>query len=179
MLLSECKRAALALCDELSDSGTPPYTGDADLVRKLSIFITQGLVILSQRKKRLKSAVYVTDGGQAAEYDLPTDYYQLVTIEGAGAHLTRGGRLAVDGDGSRTVWYNAWPAAVTASTPENTVLDADEDAATALPFYVASMVLLSAGDANWVNLQARFDSMVSSLESGPRAPGVRLVLPAR
>lgn len=177
MTIRDCKRTALALADELSSTQVYPYTNDGDISTKLPIFITEGLRVLAAIQNIVRECVFENEAGEGevVAFELPEDYFRLVRIIGDGARLTVDEKIEVCAPGRWVVEYAAMPRAVLADTSDDLELECSEEAATALPYYVAARLLMSDGDGAWVNFQSRFDGLAAALQNSRRTPGVRLV----
>ena len=195
MTVGDCKIKALALLDENDLGENFPYTSDADIAAKLSLFITMGLRVIAQQQKIVKSAVFTNPYSSASAFagtadpmdgdyllfDMPSDFYQLKKIDCGNGTLCPGkftvdGKLRVTGEGKWQVFYHAMPAEITASASDTTVLSLSEDCATALPYYVAAHVLLADGDESWVNYMSQFNMILSSMTPGKTSTGARVVV---
>lgn len=144
MTLLEGKKKVYELLDEYSSGGV--VTQDADLEARMADFFDIAQKRLSRISRIVRLARVERETG-VTEYDLPADLQELSRVYRGGKVCRgaeiRGGKLIIP-ESDRESWeleYYAVPAAVSAATPDAYEFELGEDAAQAMPFFVAAQQL--------------------------------------
>lgn len=166
MKLGEGKRRVYELLDEYGDgSGV-----DEELEIKMA-----GLFDMAQKQvAQLQPIVRIwpverVDG--VTEYAMPQDFRTLRRVWADGRvtrrYRWRAGKIRLPEDGAAVeVEYNATPQTINDETPDEYIFEVSEEAAAALPFFVAAMTLAADMVQNGDRLLGMYNIMIGSLETG-------------
>lgn len=141
MTIGQVKELVIALLDEKTDR---------DYKNKIPLFIDQGQrQIASFACPILKSEVVIFD---VKGTDLPPLCHRVIKAEKDGREVcfsVFGQKICFSHSGEYTVFYEKRPDAITLETPLDTQLEIREDAAAALPYYVAAQCILKEHDQRY------------------------------
>lgn len=152
MTLGEGKRKVYMLLDEYSAGGT--VTDDPDIEAKMADFFDIGQKQVAEIKRIRRICTLERAAGQTL-YPLPKDCMKLINIWRGGEitrrYRFRGGMIEIPESEKNTVEleYFAIPATITPTigdikgTPDSYEFEVSEDAAKALPYFVASQQLIA------------------------------------
>ena len=169
MTLGEGKRKVYMLLDEYSSGGQP--TEDADIEAKMADFfdIAQKQVAEIKKIRRIRTVERVE--GQSL-YPMGADFLKLIRVWRGGSITKRyrwiAGMLEIPERDGETVEieYFAIPATIGPGTPDEYEFEVTEDAAKALPYFVASQQLIADLVMDYGALYGIYQSMLSTLDTG-------------
>ena len=167
MTLGEGKRKVYMLLDEYSSGGA--VTRDADIEAKMADFFDIAQKQAAEVKKlRRLAAIERVEG--VSLYPLPSDCMKLIKVW-RGDYPTkryrfRGGMIEIPPDERERVEieYFAIPATVSPDTPDDYEFEVSEDAAKALPYFVASQQLIADLVMDYGALYNMYQTMLSTLD---------------
>lgn len=146
MTLAEGKRKVYMLLDEYTSGGT--MTVDMDIEHKMADFFDMAQKDMAEVRRVVKLHQVERKAGQT-EYGMPEDF-MLAKQVWAGDEPThrfrwRAGKIIIPERERKavSVEYYANPETITPETPDSYVFQIDDDAAQALPFYVAAQQLIT------------------------------------
>ena len=145
MTLSEGKKKVYMLLDEYSSGGV--VTEDEDIENKMASFFDMAQKELARIVPIVKVAEIEQEPG-VTEYAMPEDFWKLKKIWRSGrayrGYRWKAGKLIIPETETQPVEveYFANPAQITENTPENYVFEVSDNAAQAMPFYVAAQQLI-------------------------------------
>jgi len=166
MTLGEGKRKVYMLMDEYSSGGA--VTDDPDIEAKMADFfdIAQKQVAEIKRIRRTHTIERVE--GQTL-YPMPEDFLKLICVW-RGESVTkrfrwRAGCIEIPAGERNTIEleYFALPKTIGPDTPDDYVFEVSEDAAKALPYFVASQQLIADLVMDYGALYGIYQSMLSTL----------------
>ena len=179
MTLGEGKARVWQLLDEWSSGGV--RTVDEDINLKMNRFFDIAQKHAAQVRRIRKSAEIEREEGETW-YALPGDLLKLVSVWKGERRWRncrlRGGMLYIPENVTEavTVEYFAMPADITEDTDDSTVFQVREEAANALPFFVAAQQLITDLVIDYAGLYAIYNQMLALLSeqealesSGPGA----------
>ncbi|MBQ8264173.1 MAG: hypothetical protein IJY96_05285 [Oscillospiraceae bacterium] len=171
MTLGEGKRKVYMLMDEYSSGGS--VTEDADIEMKMADFFDIGQKQVAEIKRIRRTHVIERVEGETL-YPMPDDFLKLICIW-RGDSVTkrfrwRGGKLEIPLDEKHPIEleYFAMPATIGPDTPDEYVFEVSEDAAKALPYFVASQQLVADLVMDYGALWNLYQSMLSTLDMSER-----------
>ncbi len=174
MTLAEGKKKVYELLDEYSSGGE--VSRDADLEAKMADFFDIAQKRLSRVSRIVKTAAVERAAGRT-EYAPPADFQELRRVwrggEPADGCRWRAGKLVIPADDT-AAWeleYFAQPATVDADTADDYSFEIAEDAAQAMPFFVAAQQLASDLVVDGGTLLTLYQMMTEGLGSG--VPGAQ------
>lgn len=144
MTLDDGKRKVLMLLDEYSSGGQ--ITIDIDINNKMNDFFDMAQKDMACYCPILKTAEIELTG--LAEEPLPENFERYFRVWKDGKIHKKypiiDRKMQTKGEmGTVTIEYLASPTTITQSTPDSYVFEVKEDAANALPFYVAAQQLIT------------------------------------
>jgi len=172
MTLGEGKRKVYMLLDEYSGGGA--VTKDADIEAKMADFFDIAQKQLAEIKKLRRIHKIERVEGKTL-YPMPKDLIKLIRVWRGGSPTKRfsfkGGMLHIPEEEKETVEieYFALPATIGPDTPDDYEFEIGEDAAKALPFFVASQQLFADPVLDYGVFYGIYQSMIAELtptESG-------------
>lgn len=141
MTLGDAKTTTYKLLDEYGSGGDV----DEELELKMSLFDT-AQKHAAQIQPIIRLFEVERDDG-TTEYAMPEDFRSLRKVwadEEPRRYRWKAGKILIperDGTKKIEIEYNATPQTITEDTPDEYVFEVSEEAAAALPFYVAAMTL--------------------------------------
>lgn len=175
MTLGEGKRKVLMLLDEYSAGGA--ITVDADLAHKMADFFDMAQKDVAKHKPiYAETKVEVTE--ESGTQLLPDDCAEVFRIWKDG-HLTRAyavrGRQIVLPRGSYTLEYRKVPETISSATADEYAFELCEEACALLPFYVASMQLITDLVVDYGALWNIYKTMLAELDKSESVSGMASV----
>ena len=172
MYLKDLKNIAMQLIDEYSESKSP--TEDEDIRLKLNGLFNTALFEVDQIKKILKVYNFSIKEKVDTEYKsigLPDDFMEEKRLRYFSSnnsilrYYIQRDRLKVHKSclGSFELEYYAVPEEITEDNQDDYEFELDMDAQMALPYYVASSVLMSDVSANYTAFEAKYNAKVEQL----------------
>ena len=172
MYLKDLKNIAMQLIDEYSESKSP--TEDEDIRLKLNGLFNTALFEVAQIKKILKVYNFSIKEKVDTEYKsigLPDDFMEEKRLRYFSSnnsilrYYIQRDRLKVHKSclGSFELEYYAVPEEITEDNQDDYEFELDMDAQMALPYYVASSVLMSDVSANYTAFEAKYNAKVEQL----------------
>ena len=167
MTLGEGKRKVYMLLDEYSSGGA--VTKDADIEAKMADFFDMGQKQVAEIKKIRRIAAIERVKGQSL-YPMPADLMKLIRVWRGDSptkrYRFRGGMIEIPAGEMEKVEieYFAIPATIGPDTPDDYEFELAEDAAKALPYFVASHQLISDLVMDYGALYGIYQSMLSTLD---------------
>lgn len=172
MYLKDLKNIAMQLIDEYSESKSP--TEDEDIRLKLNGLFNTALFEVAQIKKILKVYNFSIKEKVDTEYKsigLPDDFMEEKRLRYFSSnnsilrYYIQRDRLKVHKSclGSFELEYYAVPEEITEDNQDDYEFELDMDAQMALPYYVASSVLMSNVSANYTAFEAKYNAKVEQL----------------
>lgn len=172
MYLKDLKNIAMQLIDEYSESKSP--TEDEDIRLKLNGLFNTALFEVAQIKKILKVYNFSIKEKVDTEYKsigLPDDFMEEKRLRYFSSnnsilrYYIHRDRLKVHKSclGSFELEYYAVPEEITEDNQDDYEFELDMDAQMALPYYVASSVLMSDVSANYTAFEAKYNAKVEQL----------------
>lgn len=166
MTLGEGKRRVYMLLDEYSSGGT--VTRDEDLEKKMADFFDTAQKQAAEIKKIRRIVTMELKDGQTL-YPLPKDLMKLIRVWRGDmptrAYRFKGGMMEIpEGESEKVeIEYFAIPATIGPDTPDDYEFELSEDAAKALPYFVASQQLISDLVMDYGALYSIYQTMLSTL----------------
>lgn len=172
MYLKDLKNIAMQLIDEYSESKSP--TEDEDIRLKLNGLFNTALFEVAQIKKILKVYNFSIKEKVDTEYKsigLPDDFMEEKRLRYFSSnnsilrYYIQRDRLKIHKSclGSFELEYYAVPEEITEDNQDDYEFELDMDAQMALPYYVASSVLMSDVSANYTAFEAKYNAKVEQL----------------
>lgn len=169
MTLGEGKRKVYKLLDEYSSGGS--ITQDADIENKMADFFDIAQKELAQIKRIVKLVEITREAGVTA-YEPPEDFMKPYRIWRDGEiepsrYDWKGGKLIIpEADTAAVIEleYFACPATIDAETPDEQAFEIAEDAAQAMPFFVAAQQLIVDLVVDYQALLQIYHLMISDLD---------------
>ena len=166
MYLKDLKNIAMQLIDEYSEAKSP--TEDEDIKLKLNGLFNTALFEVAQIKKILKVYNFSIKEEVAAEYKsigLPDDFMEEKRLRYFSSnnstlrYYIQKDKLKVHKSclGTFELEYYAIPEEITDDNQDDYEFELDMDAQMALPYYVASSVLMSDVSANYTAFEAKYN----------------------
>lgn len=175
MTLGEGKKKVLMLLDEYSAGGA--ITTDADIANKMAPFFDMAQKDVAKHKpvyKELEAEVTEESGILM----LPDNCAEVYRIWRDGrltrAYTVRGRQLVLT-KGKYIVEYRAVPEQVTSDTPDEYVFELCEEACALLPFYVASMQLITDLVVDYGAIWNIYKTMLAELDKSEPVSGMAAV----
>lgn len=168
MTLEEGKRKVYMLLDEYSSGGA--LTRDADIEAKMADFFDIAQKQAAEIKKIRRMYAIERKAGQTA-YPMPGDFLKLVRVWKGDmvtkAFLWKGNSIIIPESEKAPIEieYFALPATIDPATPDSYEFEVGEDAAKALPYFVASQQLISDLVMDYGALYAIYRNMLDTLVS--------------
>lgn len=170
MTLGEGKRKVLMLLDEYSVNGV--ISVDEDIDAKMNDFFDMAQKDLARTAKIVKLFT-----PEETETELPEDCLQVVAVWRGGhkwSFVRKGNVLTVPAGAE--IEYVASPATITPDTPDSYAFEVSDNAAQALPYYVAAQHLIPDLMLDYGRLWAIYIQMKNELAQSGNASAVRNVL---
>lgn len=172
MTLGEGKEKVYQLLDEYSSGGT--VTTDEDIENKMANFfdIAQKHVAQIRRIRRAWEIENVreTVADAPAEVPMPAGFLKLIAVWRDGkryrGYRWKAGKLVIPaGDTAETIEieYFALPETITGETADSYEFEVREEAANALPFFVAAQQLITDLVIDYAGLYAIYNDMLNLL----------------
>lgn len=172
MYLKELKNIAMQLIDEYSESKEP--TEDEEIKQKLNGLFNTALFEVAQIKKIEKVFEFKNEEVVDEEYKsigLPDDFMQekkiryFTTNNNSLKYYIQKDKLKIYKNclGKFELEYYAIPEEITEDNADDYEFELDLDAQMALPYYVASSVLMSDVSANYTAFEAKYNSKIEQL----------------
>lgn len=165
MTLGEGKRRVYMLLDEYSSGGA--VQADPDIEAKMADFFDMAQKQAAEIKK-IRRSTFLKKDPETGLYPLPGDCMKLICLWKDGSACRRwslrGGMLKAEG-GAETleIEYFAIPATIGPGTSDDYEFELSEDAAKALPYFVASQQLISDLVMDYAGLYGMYQAMLSTL----------------
>ncbi|MBE7016645.1 MAG: hypothetical protein E7420_00605 [Ruminococcaceae bacterium] len=166
MTLDEGKRKVYMLLDEYSSGGA--LTRDADIEAKMADFFDTAQKQAAEIKKIRRMHTIERKAGQT-HYPMPADFLKLVRVW-KGDMVTKTfawkGKSIIIPESEKApieIEYFALPATIDPNTPGSYEFEVGEDAAKALPYFVASQQLITDLVMDYGALYAIYRNMLDSL----------------
>ncbi len=166
MTLGEGKRKVYMLLDEYSSGGA--VTHDADMEAKMADFFDMAQKQVAEIKKIRRIVAIERIKGQSL-YPVPADLMKIIRVWRGDSptkrYRFRGGCIEIPGGETEKVEieYFAIPATISPNTPDDYEFELTEDAAKALPYFVASQQLVADLVMDYGALYSIYQSMLSTL----------------
>ena len=172
MYLKDLKNIAMQLIDEYSETKSP--TEDEDIKSKLNGLFNTALFEVAQIKKILKVYQFSIKEEVETEYKaigLPDDFMEEKRLRYFSSnnsilrYYIQKDKLKVHKSclGTFELEYYAIPEEITEDNQDDYEFELDMDAQMALPYYVASSVLMSDVSANYTAFEAKYNAKVEQL----------------
>lgn len=172
MYLKDLKNIAMQLIDEYSENKSP--TEDEDIRQKLNGLFNTALFEVSQIKKILKVYQFSIKEKANTEYKiigLPDDFAKEKRLRYFSSnnsilkYYIQKDKLKIHNSclGDFELEYFAIPEEITEDNEEDYEFELDMDAQMALPYYVASSVLMSDVSANYTAFEAKYNAKIEQL----------------
>lgn len=172
MYLKDLKNIAMQLIDEYSETKFP--IEDEDIKQKLNGLFNTALFEVAQIKKILKVYQFSINEKVNTEYKsigLPDDFNEEKRLRYFSSnnsilrYYIQKDKLKVHKSclGSFELEYYAIPEEITNDNQDDYEFELDMDAQMALPYYVASSVLMSDVSANYTAFEAKYNAKVEQL----------------
>lgn len=172
MYLKDLKNIAMQLIDEYSESKEP--TEDEEIKQKLNGLFNTALFEVAQIKKIEKVFEFKNEEVVDEEYKsigLPDDFMQekklryFTTNNNNLKYYIQKDKLKIYKNclGKFELEYYAIPEEITEDNAEDYEFELDLDAQMALPYYVASSVLMSDVSANYTAFEAKYNAKIEQL----------------
>lgn len=172
MYLKELKNIAMQLIDEYSENKEP--TEDEEIKQKLNGLFNTALFEVAQIKKIEKVFEFKNEELVDEEYKsigLPDDFMQekklryFTTNNNNLKYYIQKDKLKIYKKclGKFELEYYAIPEEITEDNAEDYEFELDMDAQMALPYYVASSVLMSDVSANYTAFEAKYNAKIEQL----------------
>ena len=165
MTLGEGKRRVYMLLDEYSSGGA--VQADPDIEAKMADFFDMAQKQAAEIKKIRRIAALKREEDKSL-YPLPGDCMKLICLWKGGkpcrVPALKGGMLDIGAGGEDVeIEYFAIPATIGPGTPDDYEFELSEDAAKALPYFVASQQLISDLVMDYAGLYGMYQAMLSTL----------------
>lgn len=172
MYLKDLKNIAMQLIDEYSTEKSP--TEDEDIKQKLNGLFNAALFEVAQIKKILKVYQFSITEEVATEYKsigLPDDFMEERRLRYFSSnnsilrYYIQKDKIKIHKSclGNFELEYYTIPEEITEDNQDNYEFELDMDAQMALPYYVASSVLMSDVSANYTAFEAKYNAKVEQL----------------
>lgn len=172
MYLKDLKNIAMQLIDEYSESKEP--TEDEEIKQKLNGLFNTALFEVAEIKKIEKVFEFKNEEVVDEEYKsigLPDDFMQekklryFTTNNNNLKYYIQKDKLKIYKNclGKFELEYYAIPEEITEDNAEDYEFELDLDAQMALPYYVASSVLMSDVSANYTAFEAKYNAKIEQL----------------
>lgn len=172
MYLKDLKNIAMQLIDEYSESKEP--TEDEEIKQKLNGLFNTALFEVAQIKKIEKVFEFKNEEVVDEEYKsigLPDDFMQekklryFTTNNNNLKYYIQKDKLKIYKNclGKFELEYYAIPEEITEDNADDYEFELDLDAQMALPYYVASSVLMSDVSANYTAFEAKYNAKIEQL----------------
>ena len=172
MYLKDLKNIAMQLIDEYSTEKSP--TEDEDIKQKLNGLFNAALFEVAQIKKILKVYQFSITEEVATEYKsigLPDDFMEERRLRYFSSnnsilrYYIQKDKIKIHKSclGNFELEYYAIPEEITEDNQDDYEFELDMDAQMALPYYVASSVLMSDVSANYTAFEAKYNAKVEQL----------------
>ena len=172
MDLKDLKNIAMQLIDEYSEKKSP--TEDEDIQQKLNGLFNAALFEVAKIKKILKVYQFSINEKANTEYKsigLPDDFMEekrlryFTSNNSILRYYIQKDKLKVHNSclGSFELEYYAIPEEITEDNQNDYEFELDIDAQMALPYYVASSVLMSDVSANYTAFEAKYNAKIEQL----------------
>ena len=172
MYLKDLKNIAMQLIDEYSEAKSP--TEDEDIKSKLNGLFNTALFEVAQIKKILKVYQFSINEEVDTEYKsigLPDDFMEEKRLRYFSSnnsilrYYIQKDKLKVHKSclGKFELEYYAVPEEITEDNQDDYEFELDMDAQMALPYYVASSVLMSDVSANYTAFEAKYNAKIEQL----------------
>lgn len=172
MYLKDLKNIAMQLIDEYSESKEP--TEDEEIKQKLNGLFNTALFEVAEIKKIEKVFEFKNEEVVDEEYKsigLPDDFMQekklryFTTNNHNLKYYIQKDKLKIHKNclGKFELEYYAIPEEITEDNAEDYEFELDLDAQMALPYYVASSVLMSDVSANYTAFEAKYNAKIEQL----------------
>lgn len=178
MTLGEGKKKVLELMDEYSSGGQ--ITVDEDIMLKMVDFFDIAQKEVAKIKKLRRTYAVEREVGKLL-YEMPGDFMELEAVWVDGARRTnsfawRGKSIFIPErlTGKVEVDYFAVPQTIPADATDDYGFEVDEDAANAMPYFVASQQLITDLIIDYGALYALYQACLSTLDTSPPG-GLRLL----
>lgn len=170
MTLGEAKDKVYMLLDEHSAGGEIEH--DEDIEKKMAYFFDIAQKELSKIKKIVKVKKIVPASGRT-EYAMPAGFINIYRIWKDGKPATaryrwRGGKIIIperDAGSEIQVEYFALPETIPADAGDDYEFEIAEDAANAMPYYVAAQQLLPDLVMDYSGMLAMYSMAVQTLDT--------------
>lgn len=166
MTLGDGKRRVYELLDEYGDgSGV-----DEELEIKMAGLFDMAQKQVAQIQPIVRMWTVEREEG-VTEYAMPRDFRSLRRVwadgEATGRYRWRAGKIRLPEDGAKVeVEYNATPQTLNDDTTDEYIFEVSEEAAAAIPFFVAAMTLAADMVQNGDRLMGMYNVMIGNLETG-------------
>lgn len=166
MTLGDGKRRVYELLDEYGDgSGV-----DEELEIKMAGLFDMAQKQVAQLQPIVRMWTVEREEG-VTEYAMPRDFRSLRRVwadgEATGRYRWRAGKIRLPEDGAKVeVEYNATPQTLNDDTTDEYIFEVSEEAAAAIPFFVAAMTLAADMVQNGDRLMGMYNVMIGNLETG-------------
>lgn len=172
MYLKDLKNIAMQLIDEYSETKSP--TEDEEIKLKLNGLFNTALFEVAQIKKILKVYNFSITAEAETEYksiSLPDDFMEEKRLRYFSSnnsilkYYIQKDKLKIHKTclGNFELEYYAIPEEITEDNQDDYEFELDMDAQMALPYYVASSVLMSDVSANYTAFEAKYNAKVEQL----------------
>ncbi len=172
MYLKDLKNIAMQLIDEYSAEKSP--TEDEDIKQKLNGLFNAALFEVAQIKKILKVYQFSITEEVATDYKsvgLPDDFMEERRLRYFSSnnsilrYYIQKDKIKIHKSclGNFELEYYAIPEEITEDNQDDYEFELDMDAQMALPYYVASSVLMSDVSANYTAFEAKYNAKVEQL----------------
>lgn len=169
MTLGEGKERVYMLLDEYGDGSNI----DEELETKMPRFFDMAQKEIAQRQPIVRICTVEREEG-VTEYEMPEDFRVLRRVYADGVRTRRyrwkAGKLIIpERDQSVVeVEYSATPESITEDTDDEHEFDVSEEAAAAMPFFVAAMSLAADLVQNGDRLKEMYSMMIANLDTTER-----------
>lgn len=175
MTLGEGKKKVLMLIDEYSSGGA--LTVDEDIERKMTAFFDQAQKQVSRLKRVVKLHRIERQPG-VTEYAMPKDFLSVLRIWRNGVESMKynwkAGKLVIPDEDKAVieVEYSACPATIPDDADDDYEFEVAEDAAEAMPYFVAAQQLVVDLVVDYGALLQLYQMALSGIDN--RGAGIKL-----
>lgn len=178
MTLGENKKIALALIEEYVKDNEK-LTDDTDIQDRINLLYAPAYQELAQSKKIIKTRtlkdIREEPGEGYEEFTLPSSMYQLRKVvawdkdgnDVATDFKRLGNKIYINraSNAQYILEYYTYPTEITESTPDNFMLEIDQDAQMVLPYQVANDILKVDPSADYTAFMAEYQRKLQALDT--------------
>lgn len=185
MTLGENKKIALALIEEYVKTNEK-LTDDTDIQDRINLLYAPAYQEMAQAKKIIKTRVLKeireNPGEGYEEFTLPSNLYQLRKVvawdsngNDVSADFKRlGNKIYINRESNAQyiIEYYMYPTQITEDTPDNFMLEIDQDAQNILPYQVANDILKVDPSADYTAFLSEYQRKLQALDTRKDIPTI-------